>query len=452
MGDVVRPRQAWWIAATLAGCSFKPAFDGTHYRCAADGTCPTGQTCVADVCVIGESPDAQVGADAPAGAPDAAVSQGRCGTLALLRDDFMTDQLGTIWDRWTDGGPVATVTGGHLEISIPQNTQDLGAGYASVFSYDFTGSVLEAAVSQVASGNTILEVRGDGPAPGKMQMVLEGGILTAWIGGQGGKAQLTYDPLVHKRWRLREDNGTTYWEWSTDAVTWTELYHQIDPFPIDHVIVELAADGTTASKAIFEEVNVDGPAPAGFCGAAALVDDFGGGGFGPSFSSWAHGGATIAETGGQAVASIPAVADAYAGLDSRRLYDLRESAIYIDTQGTSGAAGFTNFVQLVKPAGNATMIELGRQGASLICDIVSGGSTSTSKTVAYDAVATRYVRVRLAGTTVHWETSADAITWNEQHAATTAIDWSAVHVNLGQGFYAAPAAPVTAAWSGVNTK
>ncbi len=422
-----------WITL-LAGCGFKASYDGTHYQCGADGSCPSGQTCVADVCVIGESPDAHVGVDAPPGTPDApsdaALAQGLCGSLALLRDDFATDKLGTIWDSWSDGGPTATVTGGHLAIAIPQNNQDLGAGYASSYYYDFTGSVAEAAVSQVASTDTILEVRGIGGK--KIQMVLESGVLSAWDGAD--KAQVTYDPLVHKRWRLREDGGTTYWEWSTDGATWTELFHETDRFPPDHVIVELSADGNDASTAVFEEINVDTPQPPGFCGSSTLTDDFVTQ-LAPLWSSWADGGNTIAETGGAVVITTDGVGGNYCGLETNHLYDLRDDAIYVDASTVPMTTGFVTWAQAMVPGDGETRLEFNVEANQLQMLQKIASTNVDSKSITYDPAAHRFWRFRVAGTTVYFETSPDGATWTAQLQATAKIDLSALHFVFGAGEY-----------------
>jgi hypothetical protein len=455
------------ITLVAAGCSFHASYDGTHYQCGAGDTCPSGQSCVAGLCVESSGgPDAPFGTpDAPPGtpdaSPDAAMAQANCSTLELLRDDFSADRYGTIWDQWSDnpsGGVLATVAGGQLVITIPSNGADQGAGYSSNFYYDLRGSQAAVTVNMVADTDTILEVRDT--KNGKLQLVDEGGTLFAAafnVPGAGDLASATYDPVAHKHWRIREDAGVVYWETSPNGSTWNELFHEADPLTRpDYVIVELSADGNGASVAMFDDLNTGLATTDAFCAGSSLVDDFSSGIFNPVWSSWHDPSSTISETGGQAVASIPAQTDAYAGFDSKRLYDLRESAIYVDSKGTSSAANFTNFFQIVEPGDGSTMIEMARQAGSLICQFfvtgVNSGNPVATKTVAYDGTATRYWRVRLSGTTIHWETSPDASAWTEQFSASTTADrWHTVHVNLGAGYYGTAAAATTAAWSGIDT-
>jgi hypothetical protein len=455
-------RMALVVTTVLAGCSFHASYGGTHYECGVGGTCPSGQVCVQNVCIEGGDVDAPPGSadappgtpDAPPGTPDAPLGTPRCGTLDVMQDDFSTDRFGTIWDKWSDGTPTAQVTGGALVITIPANGGDIGAGYNNNFYYDFTGAQAQVTVSQVADVDTILEVRDYNGT--KLQFVDERGTLYAWTSTQGDLpgGSVTYDPAVHKHWRLREDAGNAYWEWSTDGSTWNELTHETDPIKPEHVIVELSADGAGPSTAKFEEINTAVTPPAGLCGASTLVDGFDGASFATKWSPWHDTDATIATAGSEAQSMIPNETNQYSGFDTKHLFDLRGDSIYTDSKGTSGVGNFTSFFQLVAPIGGATMIEFARQGTALTCDVyVNNASTPLAKKdITYDATATRYWRVRVSGSTVYWDTAPDASTWTQQFSATTTgYDWSMVHVNSGMGYYGAPQGALTAGWFGVNT-
>jgi hypothetical protein len=448
------------LTAALAGCSFRASYDGTHYQCGVGGTCPSGQVCVQDVCVAGADVDAPPGtadappgtADAPPGTPDAPVALGQCGTVSVLHDDFSTDQNGTLWNMWSDGGPTAKVTGGGLVITIPPSASDLGAGYDSNFFYDFTGAQAQTTVTSVADVDTILEVRDYNKV--KLQMVVESGVLFAWTSTQGDIAQTPYNPAVHRHWRLREDSGNAYWEWSTDGTTWNELFHETDPLQPAHVLVLLAADGYGPSVARFEELNTTVTPSAGLCAAHTMVDGFDGTSFSPKWSPWHDANASISVSGSEALTNIPNLQSQYAGFDSKHLFDLRGDSIYIDAGDTSSAGNFTSFFQLVAPGDGSTMIEFGRQNTILTTDVfVNNGSTPVAtKDVTFDAGSMRYWRARVSGSTVYWDTSPDATTWNPQfQATTTGYDWSQVHVNQGMGYYGSPQGAVTAGWKGIDT-
>ncbi|HTJ42445.1 MAG TPA: hypothetical protein VL463_10150 [Kofleriaceae bacterium] len=446
------------LTLIAAGCSFRASYDGTHYKCGEGDVCPSGQTCVAGECVAGTfdappgSPDSST-TDAPPGTPDAPMTQGRCGTLALLRDDFTGTAVGPLWDPWTDGGPTVSESNGRFVIALPGGSQGSNgpwAGAGTRFEYDFTGSVLQSTISQIGGTDTVLEVRGhDG---GKVQMVVEQGVLYAGVydlPGQGTRAQVTYDPSVHKRWRLREANGVTYWEWSTDGNAWTELWHENDPFPPDHVRAELAAGGqkSSATEAHFEYVNTDVTPPAPFCGASSLTDDFTAGSFDKRWSAWADTPATIAQTGGNVVITTDGTTNIWSGFQSNHLYDLTDQAFYIDAATIPQKSPYVAWMQAMEP--DDDHLEINVEGNTLQVLQVVGGSKVTNQSVTYDPVAQRYWRMRADATNIYMDTSPDGTTWTNRATAAAQIDPRALMLIVGGGEYAATTAQ-TQRIGGVN--
>lgn len=430
------------ITLIAAGCSFRASYDGTHYQCGAGDTCPSGQTCVAGECVLGSfdaspgTPDAPVSTpDAPIGTPDAAVAQARCGSVGLLRDGF-DNGVTAFWGAWHDNGPTVTVANSRLAIALPSGTGDLWGGLASAYRYDLTNSRVEVTVSQVGGVDTVLEVRG--LAGGKMQMVVESGVLFAFVGtGSSGatKAQITYDPQVHKRWRIREDSGTAYWEWSTDGVTWTELWHQADPFSPEHVQVQLSAGGllASASEAHFENINVDVNPALGFCAASSLVDDFSGSAFGPQWNAWADPHAAITMTTSSAVMTTDGTPNVWSGFNTIDLFQLTDSTIYMDATMVPQQSPYVAWMQVNVPNGDRLEIDL--EGTTLYFYQHAGGTDVNSKTMSYDPVAHRYWRLRADATNVYIDTSPDAVTWTTRFSPAKQIDTTAVQLDVGGGEY-----------------
>jgi hypothetical protein len=436
-----------------AGCSFHASFDGTHYKCGAGDTCPSGQACVAGECVIASSFDAPPGTpdtppgtpDGPVSTPDAPMAQARCGSLALLRDGFDSNSLGTTWNRWSDGGPTAQITSGHLSITIPSNGSDLGAGFESNYAYDFTGSEARATISKIADVDTILEVRDHRGA--KLQMVVENGTLYAGVFGnvamQGDRASVVYDPAVHKKWRLREASGVAYWEWSTDGLAWTELWHEADPLAPQHVIVELSADGNGPSEARFEELNVETPMPSlGLCAASSITDDFPGTSFDPQWLAWADTGASSKVANGAAVIATDGAAGEYAGFQSRHLLNLRGDTFYLDANAVAQVTNaYSAWAEMIVPGDGNTRLEIGVDGPSLnMYQRISGMGAVSSKSMTYDATAHRFWRFRADASNVYFDTSPDATTWTQRFQAGAQLDPSALQVVIGAGSYNATGA------------
>jgi hypothetical protein len=434
------------FALGAAACSFHASYDGTHYQCGAGGTCPSGQICVQNVCIEGTDVDGALGGDAPLGAadasPDAVVMvKAPCGATTALRDDFSTDRAGTYWNTWSDGAPTARVTGGHLSISIPSNTSDLGAGYSSVYYYDFTNAEVRVTVTSVADRNTILEVRDDNDA--RLQLRVESGQLTASVFGNaattGDRAHITYDPSVHKQWRLREAAGTSYWEWSSDGSSWNELWHEADPIQPAHALVFLSADGNGPSEARFDDLNTATVDP-GLCGSSTLTDDFPGTSFARTWDWWNDNHTTISVTGGGVVITTDGTINEWAGFESRHLLDLVGDSFYLDASNVEQENGFVTWLDAEVPGDGSSYYEFSVEGNTLYLYQTINGTNVNTKTLAYDPVAHKYWRFRADATKVYWDTSADAVTWTQRYSVTQQLDPSALNFQFGGGEYQSVAA------------
>jgi hypothetical protein len=73
-------------------------------------------------------------------------------------------------------------------------------------------------------------------------------------------SNLSYDSAVHKYFRIRETNGTTYWDYSPDGVTWTNHTSIANPITLSSVYIELASGtfGTegSATAAKIDNINI----------------------------------------------------------------------------------------------------------------------------------------------------------------------------------------------------
>lgn len=443
-------RPCFVVALSAAACSFKGGFDGTHYKCGAGDTCPTGQTCVSGFCESGPgTPDAPGStADAPPGTPDAAMLVGKCGTLGALVDGFDTDTINTWWDPWSDGGPTTSIASSHLIIDLPGGAQGSNgpwAGVGGLYLYDFAESVAQITVGQVAGTDTLIEVRD--VSGKKAQMVEESGTLYAWVSGEGTRNSIAYDAGVHKKWRIREHAGTTYWDWSTDGSTWNELWHEADPFTgnggenVHHVRIELAAGGqqTATTDALYENVNVGLGAP-GMCGASSLTDDFNATSFAPKWDAWADTPGTITDNGSAVVMQTDGTINIWSGFQSNHLYDLRGDTYYADWSAVPQLSGFVTWMQAMLPgSGGNTVLEFNVEGTTLQMVQSVNNTDTDSQTLTYDPVAHRYWRFRsdAAATTVYWDTSPDGIAWTMRASAPARFDLSHVFFVHGCGEYTA---------------
>jgi hypothetical protein len=439
-----------WIAL-LAACSLKFDYSSTQYQCGPAGECPPGQSCHAGFCRATSAEDAGGDGDVDGdAAPDGPGATGRCGTLALLRDSF--DAATPWWDGWADAPVTTTLGSGRLTIALPAGNADLWGGYISRFSYDFTGAQLAATVSQVGGRYTVLEVRG--PEDQKSQLMVENGLLMATVlgvAGGGAKAQAVYDPLVHRRWRLREHAGMTYWEWSTDGTTWQELYKQANPFSPLHVRAMITAGQqlAQASEARFEDVNLGLADPDGWCPAGTLVDDFTAADANAKFLHWMGAGVTVSRAGGEYVISSNGTSGSYGGFETRHLYDLRDSAVYYEITAAPQALPFQTYIEAVVPETHETRLSMLVEGGTLwMVQRIAGGDVNATS-VPYDPSAHRYWRFRVAAGMAYYDTAPDAATWTQRASFALQLDASRLHFIGGAGAYGA-SAPREARYGGIN--
>ena len=71
--------------------------------------------------------------------------------------------------------------------------------------------------------------------------IIEGGTLFAVADHLDEFANVRFDPSAHRYLQLREDGGTTFWEASPDAATWTVVASRPDPISVTALEVRLQA-------------------------------------------------------------------------------------------------------------------------------------------------------------------------------------------------------------------
>lgn len=137
---------------------------------------------------------------------------------------------GALWDVFgsvaLDGG-IVTVT----DVAYSARY----SGIKSLALYDLTDSQLEAqlvsAGSQAASTQACLQVV-DADATNSLTLMVTGGNLEAQKQVSGSYSMLAsaaYSPQTMAWLRIREAGGTTYFEYSAEATTWTALWSGDDP-------------------------------------------------------------------------------------------------------------------------------------------------------------------------------------------------------------------------------
>ncbi len=175
-------------------------------------------------------------------------------------DDFNDNLSDTT--RWSVFGDAREVNR-RLELWLESSVANSYAGYTANGTYDLTGSrIWVELVRAPRTGQAQLRAylsEGNELSIGLVNGVLRceqqvGGAYTVFL-------TLPYDFQEHRWMRLRELNGTVYWETSPDACEWTELYRNPAPFALTAVSPGLFSGTYTAAPApglvVFDNFNVE---------------------------------------------------------------------------------------------------------------------------------------------------------------------------------------------------
>jgi hypothetical protein len=425
--------------ALLSGCGFDGRFE-SGYQCGVDDWCPPGQICVDGICTGDPSapPDAeQALLDGSPVPPDAEPGAPRCGTLTLLQDDFEDTSIGILWDIFEETGASVSMNAGEAVVALAGGTADVWADFHSDAYYDFTDGVLDVEVLGVGGDFTVVEVNAYGQ--GLAQIYVATGVLTTAVletADPGVRTQIPYQAAEHRYWRLRESEGTLYFEVSANRSAWTELHSEPMPFPKEHVRAFLAAGGQLAagpSEARFGDVNLSAPDGLVHCPASELIDAFDTGATGPIWSSYSDAGCTVVEGSNVLTLTYDGLGTDYCGIDGNHRFDLRGSSVVIDAADAPDGTNFYAYFQVGLSEDDTTRLEIERDGDRLDIEQLVGGVESGPANIAYDAAAHRWWRIREQAGDVFFETAPDGATWTIRQTVEAGFDLSMIQVEIGAG-------------------
>lgn len=184
--------------------------------------------------------------------------------LHTLRDTFDDNVIDP--SLWNPFGNVQEA-GGWLQAWPDPNTAQSYAVITSVARYDLTSSSVAVEVVQALPQSvqtyTSLELKHEGLTSTRVFMTVTGGQLQAVQSVNGAStvlAAVAYAPAVHRRWRIRERGGRTYWEMSEDGCGWSVLTSTPNPIPLDRLALQINAGIVAANPdpgvAIFDNLNI----------------------------------------------------------------------------------------------------------------------------------------------------------------------------------------------------
>jgi len=147
------------------------------------------------------------------------------GTVLDVIADF--EAAGSGWGSFTIRSANTTLVSGRARIPVGVNSYENietakaytlrgGSVYARVYPHAAAGAAstsIDFTINANVQGTRIL-ARID-PALGELMLAAESGYYDP------AQVKVPYDPIAHAWLRLRESNGTTYWDTSPDGATWT---------------------------------------------------------------------------------------------------------------------------------------------------------------------------------------------------------------------------------------
>jgi hypothetical protein len=339
--------------------------------------------------------------DGPGG-PDA-TSSTPCSGPTTLTDNFDDGVAGPDWNPFTFPGMTAAESGGELVLTLPAVTTSSNyGGYDSKRYFDLRDSRMFVEVTQTTSpaghAQTYFGCY-DFNNANSAEIVFENGELVATLNLAGNFmtiGNVAYDPVAHRWWQIRESQGTLYFEASSDGITYTAIAAVPTPSFVSAVGISLTVgtyqNETATGTARFDNLNGGNAPVGGSCKASTLRDDFNAGAIGAQWvRSFAAGGCTNSETGGNVVMTHQSNASSSCGLVGPFGYDLTDDAIFVGMVGTPTVTGPDNvYLAVIDASGQSVSVDEGGNMLQLIHYV--GGTDTTLSSVPYDPVQHRYFR------------------------------------------------------------
>jgi hypothetical protein len=362
--------------------------------------------------------DGAIVADAPtADAPPTV--QGPCGSPGAMIDRFDKPVRSAFWEQ--AGNAALDQSAGVFSISPASGVYSAFAGYGSKPFVDLRAAAATTEVVQMldpaTSALAALTVRRD--SSNSASVYAQSGNLYFYLidGGIQSQTQVGFDPAMHRFWRLAEAGGALAWDTSPDGAAWTTQRTVAAPSWVGFVRIYLGTSnlGSSASPGtvIFDNVNANA-APAAWCKAGALADDFGDGVIG---DDWAHasstsGACSFYEQNG-AAQTYNYGGECLARFATARWYDLTAGrvAIQFTDAVTNQPSGWSGFFRAIDGAGKFVLWQI---GDGVVCAIDSAG---TDQCRPYASTTDAYLVIGESGGTIHWYAGPELTSTSEHHAA-----------------------------------
>jgi len=388
---------------------------------------------------------------------------GRCGGTSVLAEDFTSYDSQEPWNPSESGGASVDLDNGELVVHLPDGSADSSDAYIETSRYfDLRDDAIS--VEMTNPGNTesttyaylVVSLGGSD----YIEITQYKGSLAFARTQQGTTTTLKsipYDPVLHRYLRIREAEGVTYWETSSDGETFTSQASLssalIFPLQLVRVVLGAGTDGGTTNpgEPRFDRLNGGGAPRGKWCPIASLVDDFNDGVQAPIWErSWEDVDGMLRENGGALELALVEGSEEYASYQAAPGFDLGGSALTVEVPLVQDAASKASAGVFLEGR-EGQEIDMVYEEGSLHFTIESGGVESNVGSIAYSPVDHRWWRVREEGGALHWETSPNGKTFTER-ASLSPLPFPvhSLDVNLGGGTWTAQPAPGMARFDNLN--
>lgn len=366
---------------------------------------------------------------------------------ALLYDTFAA----TSGKWYSTNAATGVLSGGLMRIKPTSGYDYVGSSNA----VDFTDSYLSFKLVQnsvLGLGSNSMTLTAKVDATNWVEFVINGGrtyannatvTMRERVAGVDSDTTFRYDPAVHIWFRLRESDGTLFWETSVDGVTWTVRRSKTTTLTLTSVEV-LMVGGFWAAEAGTTFATIDdfnlfaGPPP---LKASVFTDEFNT--VDPVL--WYMDGPSV--SGGR-LNIVPSTGYRYALsseswnlTDDHFLVQLVENATGLTvTSEFTARLDASNGFQFIIP-GNATE-------PLILREKVAGVNSDVN--VPFKPSLYKWFRLRHGSGQIHWEVSRDGATWSILRSKTSVLSVTAMFCMISVGYYGVEPSPGTARFDNLN--
>lgn len=380
---------------------------------------------------------------------------GGVGALAETFDDGFIDAR-----FWTDEGGAVVERDGELVFTLPTGAEGCGAAYmGSEIAYDLTGRAIG------------FELRAFPQPPDTVDfhMWLRGGSgysLHITINAENvsfGKtineetqtlASQRYDAAQHRFFRIREADGSVYWEVSGDGQEWIERAKAdvASLFDVRYLSLELAGTGEGATAPA--EVRIDnlaGSDAESMCAMNTFSDDFEDG---VRSNAWTVPGClegcAMTESNGELAFLHDVATSSACSYTTASAYDLHANAASIELTAPPDPASDGSLVfQLTRNSTNFLQFRI-KHGELYCVQALDGDCGVDLAYTQFSPVDHRWLRFREADGTIYYETSADGIDWHTQTSTVEPFQTHALGLKIESYPMSELAAPLEVRVDNVN--